>query len=252
MKTHQKYALALSLFTFSAQADSLGATEILQLPLTKVFIAAQGFDDNDHVQAVAFGTLPNACYRPSTAEVTQDKFTGEFLVIQNVFRDTTGLCQNPANLPEDLAQPRFFSKEIDLGQLAVGNYLIRYNTLDGDKERFFSISPALADSVDTLRYPIITNAFVSDKVSASDQTFEIRIQGYLTSSCSDISDNSKVVAIDDVFVVLLETNRKDSMCLPINEPFYKVFQAKVPTAGSYLLHVRSLSGEARNKVFQVK
>ena len=94
------------------------------------------------------------------------------------------------------------------------------------------------------------NAFVDEVISSKQPTFEMRIQGYLNSSCAQL-DEPKVEKIDDVYVVLMDVVTEGDMCMPTNQPFYGIIEVPTPAAGRYLLHVRSLAGQSKNRLFSV-
>lgn len=250
-KTSTLGLLAFSLVSSIASATDAKITRVLEIPLEKVFVARIGFDDNDNVQGVVEGTLPNACYTLGTTEFTLARGSNDIVITQKAIHDESGICADETNLPAALKQVIPFWAEVNFGVLPTGSYRASYSSQAGIAARDFSVGPAPTASVDSQRYAIITNAFAPDTNGTSQAEIEFRITGYLTSSCAEISQNSRVEKIDDVYVFLPQVTMTEDICMPSNKPFYKIVRVPTPAAGSYLLHVRSQAGQARNKPFKV-
>ena len=239
--------------TFSAgvvQAADLTSKEVVEAKLTHVFIPREGFDDNDNVQAVIRGELPNACYSVGQAVFSVDAEKKLVQVAQTAILDRGGVCADPANLPPDLSQPIPFVRELNFGSLQAADYNIVYQTAAGEKLRSFHVGFAPTNTVDSARYALITNAFAQDVVERASGALEFRITGYINSSCAELSQ-FVVEKLDDVYVLLPKVQVKGDYCLPVNKPFYRTVTLEAPEAGFYLLHARSLAGQSANKVFQV-
>jgi len=237
-------ALALPV---AATPNPSGADSTVEVEISRAFIAARGFDDNDNVQAVIEGLLPNACYTTTQTEVERALDKGQIRLRQTAHRNERGACAPGGVLPPDLQAPVPYVVEVNLGHLDRGEYTLLYGAVG---QRSFLVAEAPTSSTDDLRYATITNAFADDVVSENDSTFEVRITGQLNSSCAVLSD-AKVILERDVVIVLLGIEKQDDYCLPANKPFYKVLNVRTPTPGRYLLHVRSLAGQAKNKLFTV-
>jgi hypothetical protein len=230
-------------------------TRIVEVPLDNAFIAARGFDNNDPIQIVIEGHRPNLCYTLAEQTLTPDATDPSRLRIsQKAVLSEGGDCDPAKTLPPALDQRKYFVKEPVFGILeAKEKYTLEYLTSDGIKTREFSVGVAPTDSVDTLKYAMVENAFVKDEVLLSEGTFEIRISGELNSSCAEIARDVAILKIDDVYVALLQVDVRPEICLPVNKPFFKTLKVPVPDkAGRYLLHVRAMGGEAKNKIFSVK
>jgi len=229
--------------------------KIVEIPLDHVFIAARGFDDNDPIQVVVEGQRPNLCYALADFVFTPDvNDPSRIRLTQKAILSETGDCDPTKPLPPALAQPKSFWKEVIIGHLpARETYTLEYLTASGVKTREFSVGVAPTDSVDTLKYAMVENAFVKDEVLKSEGTFEIKITGFLNSSCAEVARDVAILKIDDVYVALLQVDVKPEICLPVNKPFFKTLKIPVPEKeGRYLLHVRAMGGEAKNKIFSVK
>ncbi len=227
--------------------------QIEEVELEQAFVAPEGFDSNDDVLIVVEGKFPNGCYFKGNTDVHKDYDSHKIVIRQYAKIEKEGACANTESLPPELAAPKPFMAELYLGTLAPAkNYRIEYLGLGGVVQtKEFIVDRAPVDHVDSMRYAIIENAFVKNEVARSDKKMEIRLTGYLNSSCGEISDASKAIVYKDVVVVLLEVVTSGSYCIPMNKSFYKVLEVDVPPVGRYLLHARSQGGQARNKIFSV-
>jgi hypothetical protein len=232
----------------SAQALSLPETTLL--PLEHAFIAEHGFDDNDNVQIVIEGRLPNSCYSLAQVQFEHHVESKEIEIRQNAIVYRGGICADIPSLPADLAAPRPFWKVVDIGLLSKGEYHVTYLGLDTLKSRRFYVESAPTEEIDNMDYVQVTNAFAPSAVDASGAYFEVRITGELTSSCT-VLDESRVERVGDVFVVLLSTLRSADICMPASHPFYKIIMVPTPDSGRYLLHARSIGGQSVNRIFSV-
>jgi hypothetical protein len=209
-----------------------------------------GFDDNDNVEVVLHGNLPNACY--VLAETTMETDVNKKIIRlrQYAQKKTDGICAEGGNLPDFLKMAVPYTTEVSLGQMKVGDYEFSYkksNTQLGT--RMLSITEAFSPSVDNMPYAITTDVKVKDIVTSKD-TVEVKIQGVLNSSCIDLDDHITVTKIDDVFVVLPTIKVRQGMCIQMLRPFEKTIELGKVEAGHYLVHVRSMNGNAVNKIFE--
>jgi hypothetical protein len=251
----KKLVFSSALFAASASQAQNTLAKVVEVPLENVFIAARGFDDNDPIQVVVEGLRPNLCYALSDFVYAADaNDPSRIRLTQNAILSESGDCDPTKELPPALSQPKYFWKEVVIGHLpARDKYSLEYLTKAGLKTREFSVSIAPTDSVDSLKYAMVENAFVKDDVLKTEETFEIKITGFLNSSCAEVDRDVAVLKIDDVYVALLQVDVKPEICLPVNKPFFKTLKIPVPEkVGRYMLHVRAMGGEAKNKIFSVK
>jgi hypothetical protein len=240
-----------SLFAWGAAAQN--TFQIVEVELANAFVAPEGFDSNDDVLVVVEGWFPNGCYFKGNTDVHKDYSAHKVVIRQFAKIEKEGVCADFAKLPPELAAPKRFEAELYLGTLApYKTYSIEYTGAGGvTLVKNFEVVKAPVDHVDNLRYAILENAFVKNKVSTENKKMEIRLTGYLNSSCSEIAEDPKPLVYKDVIVVLLEVVNTGSICIPMNKSFYKVIEADVPPEGRYLLHARSQGGQAKNKIFSV-
>ena len=245
--------LAVASFTSQAQQDEKSG-KYVEVPLDHLFVISEGFDTNDNVQVVALTTLKNACYTRLGRPLVQiDSEKQEVRLTQTAFKRTDGECKNEETLPPDLKIPHSYEKEIDFDEISIpGKYKVIYQTKNGPESKDLGIALAPVADVDSLRYAMVTNAFADIEGGKHSKEFEVRITGYLNSSCAELKEDSKIEKVGDVYVALLEVGISNEICLPTTKPFYKVFNVATPTEGNYLLHARSLGGQSKNHVFRVK
>lgn len=232
------------------------ADEDYEIPLTKAFIPPVGYDDNDTVELVVTGYLPNHCYSLAQTEVAVDKHTQTIHVKQHATKQIEGICAEEENLPAHLAAVQPFTTTARVGRLRANQYTVQYDrNEDGvsvPATRAFNVSPALRPSQDNMEYASVSHAFMSDIVLSGTSVSAV-ISGSLTSSCVDLSSNVFVSKTDDVIVVLPGlTVREQPLCTFELRPFERTISLGQFVPGTYLLHVRSQNGQAVNTVFTVE
>ncbi len=241
-----------SVQSFAADTVVDAESIVVDLALDNAFIAERGFDNNDNIQVVIEGYLPNSCYTLTQAQTNVSPEAMTVKISQIAARSVTGICENEAALPPDLAAQRYFWKVVDVGLLSdVGQYRLSYSGRNGTMSKVFNVGLAPSDHVDNMSYVNVTNAFAASETPTSETELEFRITGEITSTCAEISEDYVVEKVGDVYVLLLNTVRSEDYCMPTSRPFYKVIKVPTPEAGRYLLHARSIGGESKNKIFSV-
>ncbi len=235
----------------SSEDANSDTSVIVDLAYSTVFIPEYGFDDNDNVQAVVEGFLPNSCYTLAQTDTLISEEAKTVKIKQSAIRSVAGICENEAMLPPDLAAQRYFWKVIDLGMLNEGQHQLLYKGASGTESKSFGIELAPSNQIDNMSYVQATNVFAGKNIPASQEYVEFRITGQLTSSCAELSDDYQVEKVNDVYVVMLHTFRSEEYCMPASRSFYRLIRVKTPEAGRYLLHVRSIGGESQNSIFDI-
>ncbi len=247
----KKLSLVLgSLICISFGSAWAQGEKAVEVSVSKVFIPAEGYDDNDSVELVVDGYLPNACYKVDNQKIEKDEKTKTIRIYQYAIKETEGVCADETKLPEQLKQIVPFTLDVRVGQLPMGTYNILYNS-NGDQlsQRGFKVSKALAPTVDSLPYANVTGVYMSEFVSAGTSA-SATIRGTLSSSCVHL-DEVKVVQQGDVFVVLPTIRVENKICLQFLRPFEKTVVLGAAPIGRYLTHIRSMNGKAVNHVFSV-
>ena len=239
----------LSLAVGAGSAFAAQEPELVEVSLNKVFVPAMGYDDNDKIQIVLDGNLPNPCYKLDKAEVsrTSDK---KFAVKQWARRSKDGICALSA-LPVTMNMLVPFTEEIAVGTLTKGSYDVGYQTLDRQLERSFSVDAAPVPTVDNMPYASVSSVQMPDVV-ASETNLLAGLSGVLTNSCSFLDSNVRVEHVGDVMVLLPALRfTADVLCLQVLRPFFQEIELGQLEEGRYLVHARSMNGKAVNKTFTV-
>jgi len=263
-KTHNHFwtFLVFGLLALSAKiarADSPSAPasptppsyEKIEMPVGHVFIAPQGFDDNDNIEFVIDGVFPNGCYQVASDSTQVDAANKH--VITHLFANhrTDGPCGNAAaTLPASLLAAVPYTLEVSVGQLPAGMWQITYSRPNlPDGVRPFQVDRAKVASIDDVPYAAISSVWIPDSVRG-DLPVTAELIGSLTSSCSFLQPEVLVNQIDDVFVVRQSLGFKANvLCSLVMLPFQKTIQLGTPGAGRFLIHARSMNGRAVNRVF---
>lgn len=211
-----------------------------------------GYDDNDDVQLVLFGNLPNWCYAVGPSVVEKDGQGGILNIRQYAFKKSDKLCINEQTLPEHMSLPVPYTVEVSVGPLTAGDYYLRYKLEQGRYDlRPLNVGIAPTLTVDSLPYAATSNAYVGTMISGAESV-KVKINGMLTSSCTELTDEIRVEKVDDVFVVLPVVRLQTGvMCAQYLRPFEREIDLGKQVPGIYLLHVRSMNGKAINRVFEV-
>ena len=239
-----------SILAFSATV-AMASVEVatVNVPVNGAYAPTHGYDDNDTVKIVIDGKLPNLCYSQGVSEATVD---GDVITItQKASRKATGDCVLADDkIPDSLKHSTVFMSEALVGQLDVGTYTVRYVTTAGEATRELNVTAATTASTDSVRYGQLSDAFVLSSVSATDATFDVNLTGHFSSACVNIK-HIEVVIEDNVVTVLPILTMNQNYCPAIPVAFHRVVKVQTPAPGRYLLHTRSLGGDARNSLFDV-
>ena len=254
MLTIQKTLLTASLLSFVplfAHADN-PALKRVEIQLEKVFVAHDGFDDNDRIQIVVHGVLWSSCYRvaETVVEPLPDGYTLNVRQFASVIQN--GICgDQPAAMPPDLGVSVPFSKVVDIGTLVAAKYQLRYKT-GNDKTAFsvLNITVAKAPTIDDVPYAAIGNALISEVVTSTEDA-KLTLSGLFTSTCTQL-DQVKVIPENDVIIVLpILKVIQNIACTSSLDPFMREVNLGKLQPGEYLVHVRSANGSSVNHVFTV-
>ena len=245
--------------TTGAWAQVGGPADVVEMPLVKAFVPAMGFDDNDpNVQMILTGYLPNACYRLTETQTQRDSEGKPVWVAQKAEIIRNGVCAEQGNLPAHLLEVVPFTTEVSLGRLPVGEYAVGYlkretmNSATTDGVRTFSVVQALVPTVDNIKYANLTSVVVRP-VSTVGENIQAVLSGMLTSACTDLAPEVRVARVDDVVVVLPGISLRESpFCTLVLRPFERAINLGSFAANTYLVHARSMGGQAVNSVFTVQ
>jgi len=233
-----------------AQAIAEGKTHAL---VSDVFIAEQGFDDNDQVEAVVNGHLPNHCHLAGETKVEIDNGQKKIRIEQEVILRDVKIChQGAEDRSRDSHPPVRFSKTVIMGQLDKGTWSLSFHSSETGQEsvRRFEIARASSDSIDELTYAPVTRAFIPE-IFYETADAQVVLSGAFSQSCEAL-DEIQVKNLGDVIVLLPTSKRMNAQrCRGQIRPLERVISIGALRAGRYLLHVRTMNGTAINQVFEV-
>lgn len=223
--------------------------ERVEVPVGRVFVPPQGYDDNDNIEIVVDGYLPNNCYRIDKTEIHRTSDRG-FSVQQFAVVNRDGICANADRLPPTFNQIVPFTIEASIGRLRSGNYQVKFSRGAGSAgTRQFRVDRATSANIDSLPYAAVSNAYVGDIVRG-DVGVQAVISGVLTSSCMELNEEVVVKQVQDVLIVLPTVKAMpDKLCQFMIRPFERIVNLGAVDEGRYLVHVRSMNGKAVNRAF---
>ncbi len=220
-----------------AAAISYATPVEVSFAFEKAFIP-DGFDDNDNAQVVLAGTLPDTCYQTTRVEFALDESTGTVKATQWALA-VTDICL-PATVP--------FSTVLSLGNLRAGEYAIEDGP-SGKSLGKISIRQAKSPTPDEYTYAPLTNAFVNQDPATGET--ELVLRGDWMDRCSqfkqvDVEYQAEVVVVKPI----IEGQAAPSRACGVagRSGFEKRLQLQRMPGHTYLLHVRSASGRALNKL----
>ena len=245
-------AFALMAGLTSAHADVMPIPERIEVPVGNVFIPPKGFDDNDNIEFVVDGFLPNACY--AIANTTYEIIPDKKLIVVHQFAShrKDGICADENSLPIHLREMVPFDVNVSLGSLGTGDYSVQFSRGANNNDiRTFNVEKAKVAAVDNMPYAAVSSVSIPDMVRG-DLDIKATLIGVTTSSCSELSPVVSVKLENDVFVVLPTLDFKPNVrCAFVMRPFERTISLGKTGEGRYLLHIRSMNGKSVNRAFSV-
>jgi hypothetical protein len=236
--------LSILFFSLTAFADNrepfvpVTPHPVLQkVQLTYVY-APVGFDNNDRTQIVVQGTFPNSCYRIGPYKLAVDDSKKTVTVTQQAYYYGQGIC---------IQMPVPFSQTIQVGILREGAFSVADGT-SGTVLGKVVVTRATNPGPDDYLYAPIGDAYVSQLENGQNNLI---LSGNFSDRCSSFEDVK--VAVNDRVIVVQPIIKRDSAlsCPAEKNRFQKVIPLSPTIKGLYLLHVRSLDGQAINKMVDI-
>lgn len=233
MKSH------LILLVFSSFIMAAGNAEVLPQVVRADFVKGyvpNGFDTNDKVQLVGEGFFPNSCYRKSSVRVSVNHTLKIVRVTPTAYK-YDGMCMQMV-IP--------FDSVVDVGLLRAGTYKIvqgRTNEALGE----VTVRASANRGPDDFLYAPVSQAYVSQDADS----LKIRLSGQFPDGCMHLDRVQTSVEGNVVVVQPIATRDESLICSQATVPFEHIFELKNVPVGRYLLHVRSLNGNAVNNLFSV-
>jgi hypothetical protein len=208
-------------------------------PLNHAFVPI-GFDDNDKAQVTVEGVFPTTCYRvgPYSVEINEPFKT---IALKQQAYKFSGSCIRVFVL---------FSQVMDLGFVKAGNYKL----IDGQTGSTLGEIPvavAKTSDPDDYFYAPISDAWIN-KDPATGRC-DLNISGSFSNRCTklkriDVRIQTDVVVVQPIAEhITTEDDCKDETTrFSVSQPMTESL------TGTYLLHVRSLNGQAVNKIVDLR
>lgn len=203
--------------------------EVSLAPVKHLYVP-MGFDNNDSVEVVVTGSLPNPCYGRNTVSVN---VTGSDIAIEvtAIRRNTKAMC------PQMLVP---FKEVVSLGSLQGGSYKITVNNVLTDG---LVVGEAPSNSVDDHLYAAIDQL---EKKGPNDYV----LHGWRYSRCLELDRVEVVSNGKDTLSVLPIMKQVSDFCpmkgVPVAYPVklnFKNLRINEP-----LVHVRTMDGKSFNSI----
>lgn len=226
--------IAVAGLLLAARPAAVGDT-VVAVDVDRIFTPT-GFDDNDNAQVVVDGLLPNTCYQVTNG-FQQIDHVNQIITIEARATLTDGNCV-------EVLVP--FSHTFNFRELAEGEWLVR--TTDGRLQKRLSIAEASSSGPDDQLYASVDNTYV---IADGSQGYAIVIEGTYTNTCM-VWERTEFIHKDPLVMEILPIVRIEHRPDCENRTFpFKAVKIKLPniSEGRFLLHVRSMNGDAVNRVF---
>ena len=206
----------------------------IPLKIIKAYIPA-GFDNNDRVQVVVEGILPSTCYKVGPYKVDFDVRKMELKILQSAYK-YKGPC---------MEMPVPFQNILNIGISPLGDFLVRDGRDDSSLGRLPIAMAKTVRADDYLYAPV-------SEVTIDSRWRRVTISGSFSNNCMVLRE-----------IRMIRESHNVVTALPISEaltgtgveckngifPFTKTVNLPMLNEARYLLHVRSLDGQATNKLF---
>ena len=219
-----------------------GSVEPVPLAIQSLLMPLNGYDDNDSVQLMIHGELPNACYQLSNASF-ELKAGNNIVLRQFANHLTDGLCGEEEVLPDYMRIPVLFTTEISLGTLKAGDYRIEYTgTLMSRKTLSLRVTQSEVPTVDDRLYADVTQVIAPD-VFVSGNQLKVILSGVYNSDCVELDPQPVVLRQGEVSIILPHlTVNAEAVCRRQLRPFSREVNLGRVDGVHHLVHVRSMNG----------
>lgn len=211
-------------------------TQEVEQPLTQAFIPI-GFDDNDSVQIVVAGKFKNSCFQMGTYSSLVDD-AKKTIEIRVTAYEYGGRCLQ-VEVP--------FYHTVYLGLVGeVASYSV-VDATSGKKLGALNIAkaPPSGTGTDADTYAPLLDAYLTPDKNGKDS---LVLNGIFPDNCVQM-ERVDLLPYETVLVVLPKILRKDTgHCKTGEFPFRKTVPVTTVLPQRFLLHVRSMGGQAINKI----
>lgn len=235
-RTVQTVGLGLLAIAAPKLSAEVPALELKPIKATNLFVPV-GYDDNDEITIVVDGYLPDPCHKlkQPTVKVDAQRKTVSVMPMAALYK---GHCP-------DVTVP--FQQVVHVGVLNAGNYTVEQ--WDQSLKETLAVKTAAGPGPDDYLYAPIDQAQVLETEGGKSLAV---LKGRFTNTCLRMQevrviDSGKTIEVLPIMEKLDRTPQ--GACERTEKPFE--WRAVLPkkAAGRYLLHVRSLDGQAVNTVF---
>ena len=247
MKLLIGFAIMFSTSTFAAPFVS-------EVAIEEAFIPEKGYDNNDNIEIVLDGKLPNACFELDNTQVLKDQ-EKKIIEIKQMMKvkDITECLPNHQNHQNIPMWPIQYTKSIEIGNLKAGLYTLKFNQGKKVISKKFIVTTTVSTGIDNYLYAPVSNAFIPELIYATDNV-EVILTGILTNTCMNFNGDVEVQKVGNVFIVLPKMSLNNiAQCSSTQIPLQSIVSlGSIKKEGRYLIHIRSTTGRSVNKVFSVK
>jgi hypothetical protein len=230
------FVIAFGVASASAQVQ----TKVMK---PEAVFAPKGFDANDNAQLVISGQFTGYCMKMGATHHQVNQDLNQIWIENHVIM--SGSCPDL-----DMFIP--YSKTIDLGPLAPGNYSVYVRNEQGDLEKMADlpinevIATGNTGSSDARLYAPVTEIHFNGNTMDPDPV--LTLSGVFTNSCFELDLVQVNYRSDNLVDVLPLVKVGKVNC----HQEYKKFSKKVTLKGfpttDTLIHVRSMNGQSINKI----
>jgi len=217
----------LPVFSFAQVTSKL-------VPASHVYVP-NGFDDNDNVEVVISGYLPDSCYKaPKSIYKIEDHKI--IITLSAIYNNESGVC-NEVIVP--------FIETVRLGALTAKNYEIV--VISANSQKLMSqliVKKSNGTGIDDYNYAYVTGI---RHVLGSKKVI---IDGYNISDCFELQELKLESNGIDTYVILPIMKKTHDFCPRKMTPV--TFEAILPNGlrtKEILLHVRSMQGNSVNSIY---
>jgi hypothetical protein len=194
---------------------------------------AEGFDDNDLVEVVVVGKLPNTCYRNPTYEIERNN--NQYAV---------RLFAHYVPLPEGCRDVAIaYTETITFGMMYAGQYDLSLVNKRETQNKKLEIKAASTYLVDDFLYGNVSG------IIENETNREVELVGVNPVSC--LVFDKMTSEVQDSMIILRPLFKEVGRCVNKSTPFKIKYQ--VPYANNVqglLLHVRVMDGRSYNYLYQ--
>jgi len=220
-----------------AMADTISpetTPNTVTVSIQRAFIP-QGFDDNDRTQVTVEGFFPNTCYKVGPYATKVDPMSQTITIQQQAYQ-YNGVCLQ-------MLVP--FNQTIDLGLVSAGEYKLT-DAAKGLALGNLKIDRATKSEADDYLYAPTTDAYITTEPDTGLHTLVVK--GAFSDRCTIFEDIKVNYSSDVITVQPIVKHIAGRGCESQKVRFVKTVELKKELTGVYLLHVRSMNGQAINKV----